>query len=67
MLVRLPRCGVDGTGKEINGGKYGAAPPGYDLLVTGHENFGQMEAVGTSIARFGEKEREGPRTPLVIY
>ena len=26
VLVRLLRCGVDGTDKEINAGEYGAAP-----------------------------------------
>src|SRR5437879_13850815 len=33
MLVRLLRCGVDGTDKEINAGEYGAAPDGYDFLT----------------------------------
>ena len=37
VLVRLLRCGVDGTDKEINSGDYGAAPSGYDFLVLGHE------------------------------
>jgi hypothetical protein len=30
VLVRLLRCGVDGTDKEINAAEYGAAPEGYD-------------------------------------
>jgi len=49
VLVRLLRCGVDGTDKEINAGEYGAAPPGFDFLVLGHENFGRVEAVGPSV------------------
>ena len=45
MLVKVLRVGVDGTDKEINAAEYGAAPPGYDFLVIGHEGFGQVEAV----------------------
>jgi threonine dehydrogenase-like Zn-dependent dehydrogenase len=48
-LVKLLRCGVDGTDKEINAAEYGMAPPGYDFLVTGHENFGRVEAVGPEV------------------
>src|SRR5439155_19535240 len=39
VLVRVLRVGVDGTDKEINAAEYGAAPKGYDFLVTGHEGF----------------------------
>ena len=49
VLIRLLRCGVDGTDKEIGAGEYGAAPPGYDFLVMGHENFGRVEAVGQNV------------------
>src|SRR5712691_184372 len=49
VLVRLLRCGVDGTDKEINAGEYGAAPDGYDFLTIGHENFGRVEAVGPNV------------------
>lgn len=52
VLVRLLRCGVDGTDKEINAGEYGQAPPGSDFLVTGHENFGQVEAAGPNVTEF---------------
>ena len=45
VLVKVLRVGVDGTDKEINAAEYGAAPPGYDFLVIGHEGFGQVEAV----------------------
>ena len=49
VLVRVLRVGVDGTDKEINAAEYGAAPEGYDFLVTGHESFGRVEAVGESV------------------
>ena len=49
VLVRLLRCGVDGTDKEINAAEYGAAPEGYDFLTIGHENFGRVEAVGPNV------------------
>jgi threonine dehydrogenase-like Zn-dependent dehydrogenase len=49
VLVRVLRVGVDGTDKEINAAEYGAAPPGYDFLVIGHESFGQVEAVGENV------------------
>ena len=49
VLVRVLRVGVDGTDKEINAAEYGAAPAGYDFLVTGHEGFGQVEAVGANV------------------
>src|ERR671935_1037403 len=50
VLVRVLRVGVDGTDKEINAAEYGAAPPGYDFLVIGHEGFGEVEAVGPSVS-----------------
>jgi threonine dehydrogenase-like Zn-dependent dehydrogenase len=49
VLVKVLRVGVDGTDKEINAAEYGAAPPGYEFLVIGHEGFGQVEAVGSSV------------------
>src|SRR5881394_813878 len=49
VLVKVLRVGVDGTDKEINAAEYGAAPPGYDFLVIGHEGFGRVEAVGPSV------------------
>jgi glucose 1-dehydrogenase len=49
VLVKVLRVGVDGTDKEINAAEYGAAPPGYDFLVTGHEGFGRVEAVGPTV------------------
>ncbi len=49
VLVKVLRVGVDGTDKEINAAEYGAAPPGFDYLIIGHEGFGQVEAVGPSV------------------
>ena len=50
VLVKVLRVGVDGTDKEINAAEYGAAPPGDDFLILGHESFGQVEAVGPSVS-----------------
>ena len=49
VLVKVLNVGVDGTDKEINAAEYGAAPPGFDSLVIGHEGFGQVEAVGANV------------------
>jgi len=49
VLVKVLRVGVDGTDKEINAAEYGAAPPGYDYLITGHESFGIVEEVGSNV------------------
>ncbi len=49
VLVKVLSVGVDGTDKEINAAEYGAAPPGFDFLVIGHESFGRVEAVGPNV------------------
>ena len=49
VLVKVLRVGVDGTDREINAAEYGAAPPGYDFLVIGHESFGQVVEVGPNV------------------
>src|SRR5438067_10838077 len=49
VKVKVLRVGVDGTDKEINAAEYGAAPPGDDYLVTGHESFGQVVEVGANV------------------
>src|SRR6266581_2882370 len=49
VLVEVLRVGVDGTDKEINEAQYGAAPPGEDYLVIGHENFGRVLEVGPNV------------------
>ena len=48
VLVKVLRVGVDGTDKEINAAEYGAAPPGDDFLITGHESFGGWRSGRTS-------------------
>ncbi|MBI2827169.1 MAG: glucose 1-dehydrogenase [Planctomycetia bacterium] len=50
VLVRVLKVGIDATDKEINEAKYGAAPPGYDFLVLGHESFGIVEEVGARVS-----------------
>ena len=49
VLVQIHRVGVDGTDREINAAEYGAAPPGYDFLVIGHEGFGRVVEVGKAV------------------
>lgn len=49
VLVKVLRVGVDGTDKEINNAEYGAAPPGDDFLVIGHEGFGVVEETGPHV------------------
>src|ERR1700756_2361562 len=49
VLVRVLRVGIDGTDREINAAEYGAAPPGDDYLILGHESFGRVEAVGSDV------------------
>ena len=41
-LVQVVRVGVCGTDQEIIQGLYGAAPPGNDYLVIGHEGLGRV-------------------------
>ena len=50
VLIRVLKCGVDGTDKEINAGDYGTTPPRCGFLVLGHENFGRVEAVGKNVS-----------------
>ena len=49
VLVRVLQVGVDGTDKEINAAEYGAAPTGYEYLITGHESFGIVEEIGPNV------------------
>src|SRR5262245_42922649 len=41
-LVRVLEVGIDGTDREIDEGLYGAAPPGEDILIIGHESVGEI-------------------------
>src|SRR3954453_14539143 len=50
VLVKVLRVGMDGTDKEINAAEYGAAPPGFDYLITGHEGFGRVVEVGPNVS-----------------
>jgi threonine dehydrogenase-like Zn-dependent dehydrogenase len=43
ILVRTVALGVCGTDREIIAGDYGAAPPGQERLVLGHESLGRVE------------------------
>ena len=52
VLVKVLRVGVDGTDKEINAAEYGAAPPGDDYLIQGHESLGRVEQVGSAVTEF---------------
>lgn len=52
VMVRMVRGGICGTDAEINAGAFGAAPPGFEYLILGHENFGQIERAGSRTARF---------------
>jgi threonine dehydrogenase-like Zn-dependent dehydrogenase len=49
VLVEVLRVGVDGTDKEINAAEYGAAPPGDDYLITGHESLGRVVQTGPNV------------------
>src|SRR5947209_18279022 len=49
VKVKVLRVGVDGTDKEINAAEYGAAPPGDDFLIIGHENFGRVVEVAENV------------------
>jgi threonine dehydrogenase-like Zn-dependent dehydrogenase len=49
VLVKVLRVGVDGTDKEINEALYGQAPENEQFLITGHENFGCVVAVGPNV------------------
>jgi threonine dehydrogenase-like Zn-dependent dehydrogenase len=49
VLVKVLRVGVDGTDKEINAAEYGAAPPGSEYLITGHESFGRVVEIGPNV------------------
>ncbi|MGH9223312.1 MAG: glucose 1-dehydrogenase [Acidimicrobiales bacterium] len=52
VKVKILRVGLDGTDKEINAGEYGAAPPGSEVLVIGHESFGVVVQVGLNVTEF---------------
>ncbi len=49
VLVKILRVGLDATDTDIVAGEYGAAPEGEDFLILGHEGFGIVEKVGSSV------------------
>jgi len=49
VKVKVLRVGLDGTDREIDAGEYGAPPPGFDYLVTGHEGLGVVTEVGDNV------------------
>jgi len=42
-LIEVLEVGICGTDAEINDGLYGAAPPGEEFLILGHEILGRLE------------------------
>lgn len=44
LLVDAIAIGVCGTDREIASGAYGAAPPGHERLVLGHESLGRVRS-----------------------
>ena len=49
VLVKVLKVGVDATDREINDALYGAAPPGLNYLVLGHEPFGVVADAGPNV------------------
>jgi threonine dehydrogenase-like Zn-dependent dehydrogenase len=55
LLVEMLAIGICGTDHEILDGKYGAAPPGRERLILGHESLGRVaEAPSDSGFRAGD-------------
>lgn len=52
VKVRVLRVGGCGTDREINNAEYGTAPDGFDFLVLGHENLGQVIETGENVTEF---------------
>jgi threonine dehydrogenase-like Zn-dependent dehydrogenase len=52
VKVRVLEAGLCGTDRDIAGGKYGTPPEGRSELVLGHENLGEVVAVGASVKSF---------------
>ena len=56
ILAQVLRVGVDATDREINAGEYGAAPPGYEYLVLGHESLCRVLEVGAAVTELSPGE-----------
>jgi threonine dehydrogenase-like Zn-dependent dehydrogenase len=52
VKVKVLRVGGCGTDREINNAEYGTAPDGFDFLVLGHENLGQVVETGENVTEF---------------
>lgn len=52
VKVKVLRVGGCGTDREINNAEYGIAPEGFDFLVLGHENLGQVVETGENVTEF---------------
>lgn len=52
VIVKVLVVGQDGTDKDLYLGQYGAPPPGFDYLVTGHECFGRVTEIGANVTEF---------------
>ena len=52
VKIKMLRVGGCGTDREINHAEYGTAPDGFDFLVLGHENLGQIVEVGANVPEF---------------
>lgn len=52
VKVKTLRVGGCGTDREINAGEYGIAPDGFELLILGHENLGQVTEVAENVRDF---------------
>lgn len=52
VKVKVLRVGGCGTDREINNAEYGTAPEGFNFLVLGHENLGQVIEVGANVTEF---------------
>lgn len=49
VKVKTLKVGGCGTDREINNGEYGTAPDGFDFLVLGHENLGEVVEVAENV------------------
>lgn len=67
VLVKVLEAGVCRTDMEIYDGLYGEAPVGEDYLVMGHESFGVVEKVGSSVTQLkqGDLVTRAVRRPCV--
>lgn len=54
LLVEGLALGICGTDHEIVAGEYGAAPPGEERLVLGHESLGRVVGAGPGASGFSE-------------